>query len=117
MYAKACIELQSVFICMHVAIVISHTYCVEHLALCVPFVGTHTSLSLVLPIACENSPPSSLPARVAFREMVLLAKRHSGWERRRTAVFAGYVTHEAKETGKMNTFLASSTPRRKYLKT
>ena len=35
-------------------------------------------------IACENSRPSSLPARVAF-------KRHSGRERRRTAVFAGYL--------------------------
>ena len=38
-------------------------------------------------LACENSRPSSLPARVAFR--VLHAKRHSGRERRRTAVFAG----------------------------
>ena len=32
-------------------------------------------------LACENSRPSSLPARVGF---------HSGRERRRTAVFAGY---------------------------
>ena len=36
-------------------------------------------------VACENSRPSSLPARVAFR-----AKRRWGRERRRTAVFAGY---------------------------
>ena len=42
-------------------------------------------------LACENSHPSSLRARVAFREKVVLTKRHSGGERRRTAVFAGYV--------------------------
>ena len=35
-------------------------------------------------LACENSRPSSLPARVALH-----AKRRSGRERRRTAVFAG----------------------------
>ena len=39
-----------------------------------------------LGLACENSRPSSLPAGVAFR---VNAKRHSGRERRWTAVFAG----------------------------
>ena len=37
--------------------------------------------------ACENSRPSSLPARVAFH-----VKCHSGLELRRTAVFAGPYT-------------------------
>ena len=40
-------------------------------------------------VARENSRPSSLPARVAFRVKDLHGKHHSGWERRRTA-FAGY---------------------------
>ena len=41
-------------------------------------------------LACENSHPSSLPARVAGEEKDLLAKSHLGREQRRTAVFAGY---------------------------
>ena len=50
----------------------------------VPLKAQHTENGTTLLIACENNRPSSLPARVAFRV------RHSGWERRRTAVFAGY---------------------------
>ena len=39
-------------------------------------------------LACENSRPSSLLVRVSFRKKT---KRHSGRERRRTAVFPGYI--------------------------
>ena len=49
-------------------------------------------------LACENSRPSSLPARVAFREKdVLLVKRQSCRDRRTTAVFAGQCATDLRE--------------------
>ena len=42
-------------------------------------------------LACENSCPSSPPASSRPEWRFLLAKRYSGRERRRTAVYAGYV--------------------------
>ena len=54
----------------------------SHFGLCI-LAGAVRRLACRL--ACKNSRPSSLTARVAY------AKRHSGRERRRTAVFADYL--------------------------
>ena len=45
----------------------------------------------MLVVVLPEAKSTRIPARMAFREMdIRLAKRHSGRERRRTAVFAGY---------------------------
>ena len=71
---------------IRVALTRRSVYCSLDWAVLVRVLATDVACwftSLTQCVACENRRPSSLPAREAFR--------HSGRERRRTAVFAGYT--------------------------